>query len=171
MTKPQPFSVQVERIIEAPAEVIYDLVSDVTRVGEWSPECFDARWLDGATGPAVGARFKGQNKLGFATWSTKPTITEADRGEVFAFEVPGKMGSRWRYEFHEADNGTRVVESMSQHAPLNAFIRFLQRRNGVTDRQAHLAEGMTTTLSRLAAAVTATQATNATSAPTAAAAS
>jgi len=162
MGKPQPINLQVERVIDAPPEVIYDLVSDVTRIGEWSPECIEASWLDGATQPAVGVRFKGVNQLGFAKWSTKPTITEAERGKAFAFKVPGKVGPLWRYEFHQHADGTRVVESMSQDAPLNLFIRFLQRRNGVTDRAAHLADGMHTTLDRLAAAATSTNPTQST---------
>jgi len=152
MGKPQPLAVRVERVIEAAPEVVYDLVSDVTRMGEWSPECIEASWLDGATEPVVGARFKGKNKLGFATWTTKPTITEASRAEAFEFKVPGAVGPVWRYDFHPHANGTRVVESMHQDKPLNPFIRFLQRRNGVTDRAAHLADGMSTTLDRVAAA-------------------
>lgn len=150
-------NLQVERIIEAPPEVLYDLVSDVTRIGEWSPECFEASWLDGATEPAVGVRFKGMNKLGFASWSTKPTITEAERGKVFAFKVPKDYGPQWRYEFHQHDRGTRVVESVHQQKPIGAFVRFLQRRNGVTDRPAYVEDGMRTTLDRLA--VTATSVT------------
>jgi len=152
MSKPQPLNISVERYIDAPPAQVYDLISDVTRMGEWSPECTEASWLGGATAPAEGVRFKGKNKLGFATWSTKPTITQADRGEVFEFKVPKDYGPLWRYEFHAEGTGTRVVESMHQAKPLGGFIRFLQRRNGVHDRHAHLADGMRTTLDRVAAA-------------------
>lgn len=155
MTKPQPLNITVERVIDADSETIYDLVADVTRIGEWSPECLSARWIDGAAEAAVGARFKGDNKLGFAKWSTKSTITEADRGQAFAFQVDGKAGPTWRYEFEPVAGGTRVVESMTQEAPVNAFVRFLQRRNGVTDRRAHMAEGMAATLEGMEAAATA----------------
>jgi len=48
--------------IQAPAEQIWALVSDVTRIGSFSPETFEAEWLDGATGPRVGARFRGHVK-------------------------------------------------------------------------------------------------------------
>ena len=153
MAKPAPLSITVDRIIDASPDELYDIISDVTRIGEFSTECVDAEWLDGATGPDVGVRFKGSNRLGKASWSTKPTITQADRGEVFEFDVPGASGPVWRYEFTALDDGrTHVVQSMAQQKPLNAFIRFLQRRNGVTDRRSHLAEGMTTTLDNLAAA-------------------
>ena len=53
-------SVSIE--IETPPERVYELVSDVTRMGDWSPECTSCSWTDGATGPAVGARFKARNK-------------------------------------------------------------------------------------------------------------
>ena len=99
-----------------------------------------------------GARFKGTNRLGKASWSTKPTITTADRGTAFEFKVPGKSGPTWRYEFEPVAGGTRVVESVRQQAPSPAVIRFIQRRNGVTDRSAHLAEGMRMTLANIAAA-------------------
>ncbi|MEP6623116.1 MAG: SRPBCC family protein, partial [Acidimicrobiia bacterium] len=48
--------------MDASPEAIWALVSDVTRIGEYSPETFEAEWLDGATGPAVGVRFRGHVK-------------------------------------------------------------------------------------------------------------
>jgi len=153
--KPQPLAVQVERVIDATPETLYDLISDVTRMGEWSPECIEAAWVGNADGPTVGAQFKGKNRLGFSRWTTKPTVIQADRGSSFAFEVPGKAGPVWRYDFEATSQGTRVTESMVQEAPLNAFIHFLQRRNGVHDRAANLAQGMHTTLERIDAAATA----------------
>ncbi|MEM9464145.1 MAG: SRPBCC family protein [Actinomycetota bacterium] len=153
MTRPQPVNVTVEATIPAPPEAVYDLVADITRMGEWSPETTDADWIKGATGAVEGARFKGTNRLGRASWSTKPTITEARRGAAFAFKVPGKSGPTWRYDFEAVAGGTRVIESVRQAAPSPAIIRLIQRRNGVTDRSAHLADGMRTTLVNLAAAV------------------
>jgi hypothetical protein len=61
---------QVRERIDAPPEAIYDLVADVTWMGEWSPECIGCEWVDGATGPAVGARFRGRHRSGLARWST-----------------------------------------------------------------------------------------------------
>jgi len=152
--KQDPVNIQVERIIDAEPDVIYDLISDVTRMGEWSPETVEAEWLGGATGPAVGATFKGKNKLGPNSWATKPTVTHAERGRTFAFKVPGKSGPTWRYEFEATDQGTRVTEVVSQERRSPLFIRLLQKRAGVTDRQASLREGMTITLDRLAHAAT-----------------
>lgn len=150
--KDRTVSATVERHIPAPPHVVYDLVADVTRMGEWSPETTDAEWVDGATGPAVGARFRGRNTLGKSSWTTKPTVVVAERGCEFTFDVPGKSGPRWRYEFVADGDGTRVIESVTQERPSPALVRFFQRRAGVTDRSAHLATGMATTLDRLAVA-------------------
>ena len=153
MTRPDPIDLRVETTIAAEPEAIYDLVADITRMGEWSPETTDAEWIKGATTATEGARFKGTNSLGKASWSTKPTVTKADRGQTFEFKVPGKAGATWRYDFEAVAGGTRVVESVRQAAPSPAIIRFIQRRNGVTDRSAHLEAGMRTTLANLAAAI------------------
>jgi uncharacterized protein YndB with AHSA1/START domain len=95
--------------IEAPPEKVYAMISDVTRMGEWSPETHTCEWIEGATGPAVGARFKGSNKRGILRWSTKPTVTVADPGKEFAFDV-GK-DTRWSYTFAPKDGGTDLTES------------------------------------------------------------
>ena len=80
----------VTRTVDASADTLYALVTDITRMPEWSCETFGTHWLDGATSAEVGARFAGKNRLGRNSWTTKPTIVAADRGQVFAFEVPGK---------------------------------------------------------------------------------
>lgn len=152
MTRPAPLELSVSRVIEAPAETVYDLLSDVTSMGEYSPENTGAVWLGDASGPVVGARFKGTNRIGSIRWSTKPTITAADRGRLFAFQVPGRTGSTWTYRFDPVPGGVRVTESMRQDRATPYPIRFLQRRAGVTDRAEHLRAGMALTLDRLAAA-------------------
>jgi hypothetical protein len=151
-TAKSPLNVSVTATIAAPAHVVYGLISDVTRMPEFSPENIRAEWLDGATGPAVGAKFKGTNKLGKTTWSTKPVVTAAEPGKLFAFKVPGASGALWTYEFTSLDNKTIVTESMVQTKPSSPLIRWFQRRAGVTDRAANLRAAMNTTLARVAAA-------------------
>jgi hypothetical protein len=75
---------EVSTHVAAPAELVYDLVADLTRMGEWSPENLGGAWVQGAAGPAVGARFRGRNRRR-APWSTPVVVTEADRGRAFAF--------------------------------------------------------------------------------------
>lgn len=150
MSTRTPLAVTVSQVIDARPETLYDLVADITNMGRLSPETTSATWIGSATAAAPGVRFKGSNAIGKISWSTKPTITAADQGRRFAFQVPGRSGAHWEYRFDPIDGGTRVTESMSQERPSPGPIRFLQRRAGVTDRAAHLHEGMTTTLARLA---------------------
>src|SRR5579863_5139116 len=102
--------------IDAPPETIWGLVSDITRMGEYSPEVFEAEWLGGATGPAVGARYRGhvkRNEIGPIYWTTCE-VTECTPGEVFEFAVVMRDSAinTWRYEFAPgAAGGTDVTES------------------------------------------------------------
>src|ERR1700740_2855907 len=72
----------------APADKIWDLIADVRNTGRFSPEVFDAEWLDGATGPALGARFRGhvkRNEIGPVYWTTC-RVTACEPGREFGFE-------------------------------------------------------------------------------------
>src|SRR5690348_3541744 len=100
--------------VVAPASVVYDLVTDVPAIGERSPECYRAEWLDGATGPAPGARFRGSNKIGPIRWTTTCTVTTADPEREFAFNVIGGNGrvqTQWQYRIEPTDTGCRLTES------------------------------------------------------------
>ncbi|MEY2451766.1 MAG: hypothetical protein QOD92_1340 [Acidimicrobiaceae bacterium] len=139
--------------IRANAETVYALVADITRMGEWSPENTGGEWLDGATGPAVGARFKGKNKRK-AGWSTKCTITAASPGHEFAFDV-GKGETKWRYRFEPVGDGTNVVESFEIVKEPGAIGRFLTKLGtGVpwSEREADMVKGMEQTLANLKSA-------------------
>jgi len=100
----------------APADLIWDLVSDVTRVGEFSPETFEAEWLGGASSPEAGARFRGhvrRNGRGPVYW-TACTVAACDPGREFAFTVAGPGGktvNTWRYQLEPTADGTDVTES------------------------------------------------------------
>ncbi len=108
---PEQSSASIE--IDAAPEVVWQLVADVTRMGEWSPECVRAEWEDGATGPAVGAHFHGYNRAGTYEWDASCVVAECEPGAVFAFEVPpdDPMSTRWRFEFAPSGSGTTLTES------------------------------------------------------------
>jgi uncharacterized protein YndB with AHSA1/START domain len=153
MSTTPAMAVTVSKTIGAPPETVFALVSDVTRMGEWSPETTKVTWVGEVSTPTVGTRFKGSNAIGKVRWSTKPTITSIVPGQEFTFKVPGKSGAEWTYRFESVDGGTLVTESVRQERRSPFPIRFLQRRAGVTDRAEHLRAGMTTTLERLDRAV------------------
>jgi uncharacterized protein YndB with AHSA1/START domain len=150
--KASPIAVSVSREIAAPPRHVYDLISDVPQMSRYSPETVETRWLDGATTATVGARFRGVNALGSTRWVTKPTVTAATPGRLFAFRVPSGARSTWTYQLDPTDVGTLVTESLVTERPMPAFVRFLIRRAGVQDRTEHLRGGMSTTLDRLSEA-------------------
>jgi hypothetical protein len=136
----------------APPERVWELVSDVTRIVEFSPETFEAEWLDGATGPEVGARFRGhvkRNGKGPIYW-TACTVTACEPGREFAFGVgsPGKPMNTWRYELRPAGIGTEVTESfqLSDMPALRLYWALLGWTRGRTN-----VNGMRTTLERIKA--------------------
>ena len=102
----------------APAQEIWDLVADVRNTGRFSPETFDAEWLDGATGPALGAKFRGhvkRNEIGPVYWTTC-RVTACEPGSEFGFAVllgekSEKSVNNWHYRFVPTDGGTDVTES------------------------------------------------------------
>jgi len=96
-------------VIARSSEDLYDMVSDVTRMGEWSPIC-KACWWDDDDSPRVGAWFTGRNELPERTWETRSEVVAADRGREFAFIVGGSY-VRWGYTFTPVDNGTQVTET------------------------------------------------------------
>lgn len=140
--------------MHASPAAVYDLVSDVRRMGEWSPECHSCKWIGSTTTPRVGARFKGNNRRGLARWSTKPRVVVADPGREFAF-VTGHLGrdmTRWSYRFETTSGGTKVTESFEMLRNMPWYFRLADRLlMGVQDRKADLETNMTETLQRLKA--------------------
>jgi hypothetical protein len=108
-------------IIERSPEEIFDMVADVTRVGEWSPMC-TACWWDEGDGPHVGAKFTGRNEQGERTWETRSEFVAADRGRQFAWVVvEPPTGARWVYSFVAVDGGTEVTETWELPPEGSAF--------------------------------------------------
>ena len=138
--------------INAPAEKVYDLITDVTQMGRWSPECTGGKWTGGATGPAVGARFLGWNRHGLMRWFTRATVTVADRPSAFEFQV-NESKMIWGYRFEPADGGTLVTEYRRHTRPVNPVIGFVQRSGMIgKDRERMMVDGMRATLERLKSA-------------------
>ena len=145
----------VERYIEASPERLYDIVSDVTRTPELSPDIVRCRWTNGATGPVVGARFKATNQLGRGPRvSNRPVVVTAEPGREFAFSrtAPFAGTLEWRYRFSPEGSGTRVVESYTVTKDVSALGWFLVARvKGLADREGEIRASMAVTLGRLAA--------------------
>jgi uncharacterized protein YndB with AHSA1/START domain len=138
----------------ATPERIWELLSDVTKIGRYSPETFEAEWLEGASGPAVGAKFRGhvkRNGIGPVYWTTC-TVRECVPGRAFAFGVgpSDKPLSIWGYHLEPSEDGTDVTESfdLTPMPLLRLYWTLLGWARGRTNRN-----GMRTTLERVKAEV------------------
>jgi len=141
--------------MNAPADEIWDLLSDVTKIGRYSPETFEAEWIEPATGPAVGAKFRGhvkRNGRGPTYWTTC-TVTECEPGKSFFFGVGNGATplNVWGYRLEPAHGGGTDVTESFQLAPqlgLRLYWALLGWSRGKTNRN-----GMRTTLERVKAEV------------------
>jgi Polyketide cyclase / dehydrase and lipid transport len=141
---------EATEVIAADAGALYDLVADLTQMGKWSPEAQGGRWVGGASGPTVGAKFRGNNKAGWRRWSTTAQVTAAERGKRFAFHITftGVPIADWSYDFVADGDATKVVEEWTDCRPgwMNALSGPVM---GVSDRAAHNQRNMETTLATL----------------------
>lgn len=147
---------EASTVVAARPQDVYAIVADVTRTPELSDEVVSCRWLDGATGPAVGARFEAVNTTPAGKrWRNRPVVTAAEPGREFAFArtEPFAGTIEWRYRFEPVEDGTRVTESYEVVRPITRIGWFvIERVFRAGDRRAALREGMRTTLDRLRAA-------------------
>ena len=129
--------------IAAPADKIWELIADVRNTGRFSPETFEAEWLDGATGPALGARFRGhvrRNQIGPVYWTTC-RVTACEPGREFGFAVLAgdRALNKWHYQLAPSGDGTEVTESFRMAgSPWTAlyywvFGGWLRQRRNVRD--------------------------------------
>lgn len=108
--------------VAATADAVYDLVADLPRMGEWSPECERVTWRGGATSAVKGAQFLGHNRAGSIRWMTQGEVVTAEMGRHLAFEItfgPMKI-ARWEYFIvpDDADPSTcTVVEEWTDRRP------------------------------------------------------
>lgn len=145
---------EVSLRIAAPADVIYAVVADVTRMPQLSPEVVSCEWV-ADDGPKVGARFRARNRARRGpSWSNTPEVIAADLGREFAFVRRERMFGElvWRYQLEPDDSGTTVRESYQVTKAVPLVSRLAMRLfYGAKDRPADLHEGMNRTLARVAA--------------------
>ena len=109
-------SCEASTVIVAPVEAVWALVSDVSRTGEWSVECRGAEWLDGASGPVKGARFRGRNRRNATRWSRVCEVLEVDAPQRLVWRtLPTRLlpdSTRWEFELAPTEAGTKLTERM-----------------------------------------------------------
>lgn len=146
----KPLGAEVTVRINAEPARVWALVSDVTRIGEFSPETFEAKWTRGATGPAVGAHFAGhvkRNGVGPIYWSPC-RVTRCEPEEVFEFAVGPSSAAinNWGYRLRPVDGGTEVTEyfRLEPALPIRLYWLVLGRLRSRTNTR-----GMETTLNAM----------------------
>jgi hypothetical protein len=148
--RPKPLSGEARHHSIAAPEALWDLLTDVTRMGQWSPECLGGQWLDDAGQAVQGARFRGTNRWGLLRWSTKCHVDVADRPRRFVYSARHWSGAltRWRYDFIPDAHGTVLIEQF-ESVGTPALVLLLDR---IARRPRRLRQGMSTTLARLSVA-------------------
>lgn len=146
----KPLSGEARHHSSAEPDALWNLLTDVMRMGQWSPECLGGQWLDGATEAGEGARFRGNNRWGPLRWSTTCHVAEADRPHRFVYGARHWSGAltRWSYELIPDAQGTLLIERF-ETVGTPAWVLLLDR---IGKRPRRLRQGMSTTLARLSAA-------------------
>lgn len=139
--------------IDADADALYGMVSDLPRIGEWSPECESVAWEGEIDAPVEGTEFVGQNAVGPGRrirYKRHGTVLKAEPGKAFSFitDEGGRPSTEWHYTFDDLGGGrTRVTEGYR--------VRWIPTWARIIDvpgnRHKELLKGMRTTLENLKA--------------------
>jgi hypothetical protein len=145
---------EVRGHVGATPQSVYDLVSDVRRTPEWSPEVVECTWLDGYGRAEVGARFRATNRRRWFSWSNEPVVEVADAPREFAFSRSERGGGtlRWYYRMTPVNGGTAVAAGYEVVRPVPLALHVVLRLLfGVRDLRADLHANMQASLERLTA--------------------
>jgi uncharacterized protein YndB with AHSA1/START domain len=150
-------TLEVETYIDASPERVWEIVSDIHLLPPLSKELQAVEWLDGATGPAVGARFLGRNKHdAFGEWETTSYVTECAAPRVFTWAVQDveRPGAVWRFTLEPKGAGTVLrqwvqmgpgfsglsvaIEKMPDKEEKIVYVRLKEYEAGMTANLAHI---------------------------------
>lgn len=135
---------RVEVDVAAPPETVWRVLTDLTRIPEWSHECCEVELLD--PGPvSVGSRFRGRNRVGRSRWSRVCTVFECDVDANFAYATSGGPGdtTAWHFRLESTATGTRLTQAyqvVSMPAWLSVLVSVQVPTHG--DRTVALQEDM-----------------------------
>ncbi len=141
---------QAQIDINAPVSKVWGLVSDLTKMPRWSPQC---RLMKPIGGLRQGGRTVNVNRRGFLFWPTTCRITELLPEQKLAFRV-NENHTVWTYELEPTEAGTRLIETRHAENGTTAVSNFLINSllGGVPGFEDELVEGMNASLTRIKAA-------------------
>lgn len=148
-------TISISTEVAADPLTVWSLVTDLPRMGRFSPENVGGHWLGGATGPALGAEFRGTNRNGDLEWRTTARVVECEPGRLFTFDVRTPIGmrvSRWSYRLDPTPAGCRLTEQWFRVG--NWFVRRFMgpRFTGRADRPGYNVLSIERTLAAVKAA-------------------
>ena len=156
------YDISASTRVAADPEAVFRVASDITRMGEWSPECTGGEWIQGEPG-TVGSRFRGHNRRGEDTWTTECEVIAAEPGREFAWAVltyaPRELASVWSFELALEDGGTLLTQRYRMVEPPARLLSFVEGlpddrvRTFAEKRRAMLEKAMTETVAGIKAAV------------------
>ncbi|HEU4812331.1 MAG TPA: SRPBCC family protein [Nocardioides sp.] len=142
-----------EATVAAPPERVWELLTDLSRMPDWSPELVAMVPLK-TGGLRLGQWYLGINRRKVALWPTRSVVAVLEPGRALAWDTRSS-GARWIWEV-EADGagGTRLVH----RRPVPAGVTLLSRvfaplaLGGSASHADELEAGMQQTVARLKAA-------------------
>ncbi len=151
MATPLPISASVE--VAAPPARVWDVVGDVARMPEWSPELRRLRVL-GGTPVRLGSRLLGLNRRGLIAWPTLSTVTRLEPGRAVAWKTR-ESGATWTYEVEPSGQGTRLTARRDLPAFTLGTTVLGPILGGAAGHDRELEAGLAATLERIRACVVA----------------
>ncbi|CAL99385.1 uncharacterized protein YndB with AHSA1/START domain [Saccharopolyspora erythraea NRRL 2338] len=156
------FDIEATTEVDASPDEVYRVVSDITRMGEWSPECTGGEWLRGQPG-AAGSRFHGHNRAGGETWTTECEVVAAVPGREFAWAVltyaRSPEVSVWSFAIEPDGDGCVLTQRYRMQEPPARFASFMRGMDADqaaalgAKRRAMLEDAMSRTVAGIKAAV------------------
>ncbi|AWK71428.1 polyketide cyclase [Rhodococcus oxybenzonivorans] len=137
--------------IDATPQDVWAVVSDLKRMGEWSPQCRTMRVLGGVV--EEGTKTININRKGMLVWPTTSKVVKFQPNKSIAFRVVENR-TIWSYELQSTAGGTKVIERREAPTGTTKVSQFLIKTvlGGNDDFEVELIEGMNTTLARIKAA-------------------
>ena len=151
MNRPTPLPISASVDVDAPPADVWAVVSDVSRMPEFSPEL---RWAFavGAREPRIGMRLVGINRRGYAVWPTTSKVVRFEPDRAVAWHTR-ESGATWTYELEATEAGTRVTGRRDLPSFTVGTTLLAPVIGGAEGHDQELADGIRSTLERIKATV------------------
>lgn len=149
--RPAPLPISASVDVDASPSDVWAVVSDVTRMPEFSPE-LRRLFPVGGREPRVGMRMVGINRRGYAVWPTTSQVVRFEPGRAVAWHTR-ESGATWTYELEPSEAGTRLTGRRDLAAFRLGTTLLAPVIGGAAGHDRELADGIRQTLLRIKAAV------------------